>query len=86
VNVFITNANVAHIAMSISRSVVAHTKLGKMHTPGGIAEGAQTARGTVPDADLILACVRRWACVVNDRELGQLCDLLDAMLDGREKP
>lgn len=80
---YITNANIAHLAVSLSRSVVARSKVGQLHTPGSIASAALEQRGTVPDADLILGCVRRWACVVNDRELQQLCDLLDNMLDGK---
>lgn len=81
-NVFITDANIAHLAVSMSRGAVSLDKVGKMHTPRSIAEASLAGRGQVPDADLILAAVRRWACVVNDRELGQLCDLLD----GKEVP
>jgi len=83
--VFITDANISHLPVSLSRSVVARTKLGQLHTPGGIVEAAQAQRGTVPDADLVLAAVRRWACVVNDQELQQLCDLLDGMLEKEKK-
>lgn len=82
-NVFITDANIAHLAVSLSRSVCARTPVGKMHTPGSIAQAALTQRGTVPDPDLILAAVRRWAAVINDDGLQQLCDQLDQLLDSR---
>lgn len=78
---FITDAKVLHLPVSLSRSVVAGSKVGQLHTPGSIFDAALPQRGQVPDGDLILACVRRWGDVVNDRELQQLCDLLDEMLD-----
>ena len=78
---FITDAKVLHLPVSISRSVVAGSSIGRLHTPGSIARSALEQQGQVPNADLVLACVRRWGDVVNDRELQQLCDLLDEMLD-----
>jgi hypothetical protein len=66
---------------SISRLIIATTPVGSMHTPWSIAGAASRERGTVPDADLVVAAVRRWAAVAGDAELGLLCDELDEILD-----
>jgi len=66
---------------SLSRMICATTKIGQMHSPGGIAAATEAELGTAPAADLCIAAVRRYAAVIEDEGLRDLCNQLDEMLD-----
>lgn len=69
------------ISGSLSQMILATTRIGQMHSPGGIAAATEAERHTVPDADLVLAACKRWSAIVDDDGLRDLCNQLDLMLD-----
>jgi len=70
-----------HTSAPLSQLLVATTNIGRMTTPAGIAAGVEAERHSVPDADLCIAAVRRWAALKGDDGLRELCSYLDEILD-----
>lgn len=65
---------------SLSRLTLAASALAQARTPTAIAAAMQAERGTVPDADLLTAAVRRFAAISEDAALASFCNRLDDFL------
>jgi len=65
----------------MSSLLCAQTNIGQQSSPPNIVAATEAELGTAPAADLCIAAVRRYAAVIDDDGLRNLCELLDEMLD-----